>query len=108
MAKTASVSKGAETSPVDRATGRMRVAVAASVDGSPSGWVRLRSCNQCSADMEGQQGSAQGPGWWSFSRLVILLPPCEASEFAGAEGLELSTGSAVLPPQVTQVTSSYT
>lgn len=102
MARTASVSKDAETSPVDRATGCMRVAAAASVDGSPSGWVRLRSCNQRSADMEGQQGSAQGPGWRSFSRLVML------SGCAGVGGLELSTGSAVLPPQVTQVTSSHT
>lgn len=102
MARTASVSKDAGTSPVDRATGCMRVAAAASVDGSPSGWVRLRSCNQRSADMEGQQGSAQGPGWRSFSRLVML------SGCAGVGGLELSTGSAVLPPQVTQVTSSHT
>lgn len=104
----ASVSKDAETSPVDRATGCMRVAAAASVDGSPFGWVRLRSCNQCSADMEGQQGSVQGPGWQSFSRLVILLPPREASGCAGPGELELSTGSAVLPPQVTQVTSFHT
>lgn len=86
----------------------MRVAAAASVDGSPSGCVRLRSCNQRSADMEGQQGSAQGPRWQSFSRLVMLLPPREASGCAGVGGLELSTGSAVLPPQVTQVTSSHT
>lgn len=108
MAKTASVSKDDETSPVDRATGCMRVAAAASVDGSPSGWVRLSSCNQRSADTEGQQGSVQGPGWRSFSRLVMLLPPHEASGCAGAGGLELSTGSVVLPPQVTQVTYSHT